>query len=181
METATKTLTKWTLDPAHSEITFKVRHMMITNVSGSIENFSVNVETEDDSFTKARINFTGDINSINTGNADRDRHLKSADFFKAEENPQIKFQSKKVERKGDNEYALVGDLTIAGITQQMTFDVEAGGIGTDPYGAKKAGFSVTGKLNRSDFGMSWNAALETGGVLVGDEVKVFGEIQLVRA
>jgi polyisoprenoid-binding protein YceI len=180
METATSTITKWNLDPAHSEITFKVKHMMITNVSGSLEKFSVDVQSEGDDFTKSKITFTGDINSINTGNPDRDNHLKSADFFNAQLNPEIKFVSQRVERKGDKEFLLSGDLTIAGVTKPVKFDVEFGGFGKDPWGNQKAGFTVSGKIKRTDFGLNWNAALETGGVLVGEEVKVFGEIQLIK-
>jgi polyisoprenoid-binding protein YceI len=182
METATKTRTKWNLDPAHSEITFKVKHMMITNVSGSFQNFSVDVETEELDFTKSKIAFTADVNSITTGNTDRDNHLKSADFFNAEANPQIKFVSKNFEAKEDaNEYVLSGDLTIREITRPVKFDVEFGGIGKDPWGNQKAGFTLSGKIKRTDFGLNWNAALETGGVLVGEEVKLSAEIQLVKA
>ena len=181
METATKTTTRWNLDSAHSEITFKVKHMMITNVSGSFQNFSANVETEDQDFTKSKISFAADTNSLNTGNNDRDNHLKSADFFNAETNPQIKFISNKFEAKDENEYILSGDLTIKDVTQPVTFDVEFGGIGKDPWGNEKAGFALSGKIKRTDFGLNWNAALETGGVLVGEEVKLFAEIQLVKA
>jgi polyisoprenoid-binding protein YceI len=180
METATKKTT-WSLDPAHSEITFKVKHMMITNVSGSLENFSLNVETEGEDFTKSTIYFSADINSINTGNTDRDKHLKSADFFNAEVNPKIEFTSRKLEKKDGNEFVISGDLTIAGTTKPVKFDVEFGGLGKDPWGNRKAGFTVTGKIKRTDFGLNWNAALETGGVLVGEEVKVTGEIQLIQS
>ena len=181
METATKTTTKWSLDPAHSEVTFKVKHMMISNVSGSFKTFSTDVETEGQDFTKSKISFTADINSINTGYTDRDNHLKSADFFNGETNPQVKFVSRKLEQQDENEYVLTGDLTIAGVTKPVKFDVEFGGIGKDPWGNQKAGFTVGGKIKRTDFGLNWNAALETGGVLVGEEVKVLEEIQLVRA
>jgi len=181
METSTKTTTKWNLDPAHSEITFKVKHMMITNVSGSFQIFSANVETEDRDFTKSKISFTADINSITTGNNDRDTHLKSVDFFNAEVNPQIKFVSKKFEVKEANEYVLTGDLTIKDVTKTVKFDVEFGGIGKDPWGNQKAGFTLSGKIKRTDFGLNWNAALETGGVLVGEEVKLSAEIQLIQA
>jgi polyisoprenoid-binding protein YceI len=180
METATMTTTKWNLDPAHSEITFKVKHMMITNVSGSFKKFSVNVETEGEDFTKSKIDFSADINSITTGNADRDTHLKSGDFFNAEVNPQIKFVSHKLEKKDENEFVLSGDLTIAGTTRPVKFDVEFGGIGKDPFGNRKAGFTLTGKIKRTDFGLNWNAALEAGGVLVGEEVKILAEIQLIK-
>jgi len=181
METATKTTTRWNLDPAHSEITFKVKHMMITNVTGSFRDFSVNVETEGDDFSTAKITFAADINSIDTGNKDRDNHLKSADFFNAAAYPQIQFVSKKVEKKGDNEFILSGDLSIGGTTRPIKCDVEFGGIGKDPWGNQKAGFTLSGKIKRTDFGLNWNAALETGGVLVGEEVKLFAEIQLIRA
>ncbi|MEJ1238013.1 YceI family protein [Chryseolinea sp. T2] len=181
METATKTTTKWNLDTAHSEVTFKVKHMMISNVSGSFQKFSADVETEGEDFTKSEISFTADINSINTGNTDRDNHLKSADFFNGEANPQVKFISRKLELKDENEYILTGDLTFAGVTKPVKFDVEFGGIGKDPWGNKKAGFTVSGKIKRTDFGLNWNAALETGGVLVGEEVKLLAEIQLIRA
>jgi polyisoprenoid-binding protein YceI len=181
MATATKTMTKWNLDAAHSEITFKVRHMMITNVSGSLDKFSLDVETEGDDFTRSSINFTADIDSINTGNADRDKHLKSADFFNSETNPQIKFVADRVERIDDTKFIVSGELTIAGRTRNSKFDVEFGGIAQDPWGNEKAGFAVTGIIKRTDFGLNWNAKLETGGVLVGEEVKVFAEIQLIRA
>jgi polyisoprenoid-binding protein YceI len=181
METAVKTATKWNLDPTHSEITFKVKHMMITNVSGSFKDFSVNVETEGQDFTKSKISFSADVNSITTGSTDRDNHLKSADFFKADENPQIKFTSTNFEAKDENEYVLSGDLTIANVTKPVKLDVEFGGIGKDPWGNQKAGFTLTGKIKRTDFGLNWNAALETGGVLVSEEVKLFAEIQLIQA
>jgi polyisoprenoid-binding protein YceI len=181
METQTKTITRWNLDPVHSEITFKVKHMMITNVSGSLKKFSLDVETEGNDFTKSRILFTADVDSIDTGNIDRDKHLKSADFFNAEGSPQIKFVSQRLEKQTEEEYVLSGNLTIAGVTKPVKFDVEFGGSGKDPWGNQKAGFTVTGKIKRADFGLNWNAALETGGVLVGDEVKVFGEIQLIKA
>lgn len=180
METATATKTKWNLDPAHSEVTFKVKHMMITNVSGSFENFSVDAATEGNDFTTAKINFTADLSSINTGNKDRDNHLRSADFFNAEAHPQIKFVSTKVEKKDDENFILHGNLTIRDVSKPARFDVEFGGIGKDPWGNEKAGFTITGKINRTDFGLNWNAALETGGVLVGEEVKLQAEIQVIR-
>lgn len=182
METATKTTTKtkWNLDTAHSEITFKVKHMMITNVSGKFENFSADVETEGHDFTRSTISFSADISSITTGNADRDNHLKSADFFNAEAHPKLTFVSRKFEKADEDEYVLTGDLTIRDVTKQVTFDVEFGGIGKDPWGNQKAGFTLKGKINRTDFGLNWNAALETGGVLVGEEVKLSAEIQLVQ-
>jgi polyisoprenoid-binding protein YceI len=172
--------TKWKLDPAHSEVSFKVKHMMITNVTGLLTDYNVEAESEGDDFSNPRVSFTAKLNSINTGNEQRDTHLRSADFFDAEKNPELKFKSNSYKQNGDG-YKLQGDLTIKGITKPVSLDVEFGGIGKDPWGNTKAGFSVTGKLNRKDFGLNWNAALETGGVLVSDEVKIAAEIQLVKA
>ena len=180
METATVTKTKWNLDPAHSETGFKVKHMMITNVSGSFEKFDAQVETDDSDFTTAKIQFTADINSITTGNKDRDNHLKSPDFFDAADYPQLKFISSKLEKIEEEDYVLHGDLTIRDVTKPVKLNVEFGGIGKDPWGNQKAGFTITGKINRTDFKLNWNAALETGGVLVGEEVKLQAEIQLVK-
>ncbi len=181
METATLTKTKWNLDPVHSQIGFKVRHMMITNVSGSFTTYSVEAYTDADDFTTARIQFEADVNSITTSNADRDAHLKSPDFFDAATYPKLKFVSTRVEQNDNGDLMLTGDLTIRDVTRPVAFNVEYGGIGKDPWGNKKAGFTLSGKINRTDFGLNWNAALETGGVLVSEEVKLFAEIQLVKA
>jgi polyisoprenoid-binding protein YceI len=180
METATIKKTKWNLDPTHSEIGFKVKHMMITNVSGSFGKFDAQVETNDLDFTTAKIEFTTDIDSITTSNTDRDNHLKSPDFFDAANYPQLKFVSTKFEKKDDENYVLQGDLTIRDVTKPVKFNVEFGGIGKDPWGNEKAGFTITGKINRTDYKLNWNAALETGGVLVSEEVKLQAEIQLVK-
>lgn len=180
METATITKTKWNLDPTHSEIGFKVKHMMITNVSGSFGKFDAQVETNDLDFITAKIEFTADIDSITTSNTDRDNHLKSPDFFDAANYPQLKFVSTKFEKKDDENYVLQGDLTIRDVTKPVKFNVEFGGIGKDPWGNEKAGFTITGKINRTDYKLNWNAALETGGVLVSEEVKLQAEIQLVK-
>jgi polyisoprenoid-binding protein YceI len=180
METQTMTKTRWNLDPAHSEIGFKVKHMMITNVSGSFGKFDVQAETEGNDFSSATINFTADIDSISTGSADRDAHLKSPDFFDAAQHPQLKFTGTRMEKKDDENYVLHGDLTIRGITKPIKLNVEFGGIGKDPWGNEKAGFTISGKINRTDFRLNWNAALETGGVLVSEEVRLFGDIQLVK-
>ncbi|MBL0745621.1 YceI family protein [Chryseolinea lacunae] len=181
METATATKTKWNLDAAHSEITFKVKHMMIANVTGTFGSFAVDTQTEGDDFTTAGITFSTAVSSISTGSADRDNHLKSGDFFNAEAFPEIKFVSTKVEKKSSDEYVLQGNLTIKDVTKPVKLDVEFGGIGKDPWGNQKAGFTLTGKINRTDFGLTWNAALETGGVLVGEDVKIHAEIQLIKA
>jgi polyisoprenoid-binding protein YceI len=172
--------TNWVVEPTHSEIGFKVKHMMITNVSGSFGAFSASAKTEGDDFSTAEIEFTADVASVNTGNDQRDGHLKSGDFFDAENHPQIKFVSNKVEKNGDADYIVHGDLTIRGVSKPVAFNAELGGIGKDPWGNEKAGFSINGKINRNDFGLSWNAALEAGGVLVSEEVKFHSELQLVR-
>jgi polyisoprenoid-binding protein YceI len=173
--------TKWTIDPAHSEVTFRVKHMMVSNVSGNFESFDGSFETEGDDFKNAKITFTADVNSISTRSADRDTHLKSADFFDAEQFPKISFTATDSSKVGEDEFTLTGDLTIRDVTKPVTLKGEFGGIGQDPWGNTKAGFTLDGKFNRKDFGLTWNAALETGGVLVSDEVKVHAEIQLVKA
>ena len=167
--------TKWNLDPTHSEITFKVKHMMISNVKGEFRNFSAEIEAEDDTFKNAKVNATIQTDSIDTNNADRDAHLKGEDFFNAAKNPTITFSSDSL---NDD---ITGNLSINGITKPVKLDVDFGGINVDPWGNTKAGFSFEGKINRKDFGLNWNAALETGGVLVSDEVKIAGELQFVKA
>lgn len=171
---------KWKIDPAHSEIQFKVKHLMITTVTGYFKQFDLNVETETEDFTTAKkIEFTADINSINTNNEQRDTHLKSADFFNAEEHEQLHFVGNRYEAKGD-EAKLHGDLTIRGVTKPLTVNVEFGGIVVDPYGQTKAGFTVNGKISRKEFGLTWNAVTEAGSVVVSDEIKLHAEVQLVK-
>jgi len=167
--------TKWNLDPTHSEITFKVKHMMISNVKGQFKNFNAEIEADDDSFTNAKTTASIETDSVFTNNADRDAHLKGEDFFNAEKNPKITFETNAL----NNE--ITGNLTINGITKPITLDVDFGGINVDPWGNTKAGFTFEGKIKRSDFGLNWNAALETGGVLVSDDVKVAGDLQFVKA
>lgn len=172
--------TQWKIDPAHSEILFKVKHLMITTVTGSFKQFDLTVETETDDFATAkRIEFTADINSINTNNEQRDTHLKSADFFNAEEHGQLRFVGSKYELKGD-EAKMHGDLTIRGVTRPVTLNVEFAGIVVDPYGQTKAGFTVDGKVSRKEFGLTWNAVTEAGSVVVSDEIKIHAEVQLVK-
>ena len=166
--------TKWNLDPTHSEITFKVKHMMISNVKGSFRNFNAEIEAEDDHFTNAKTTATVDVNSIWTNNTDRDNHLKSPEFFNAEANPTITFESDAMNS------SVTGNLTVNGITKPIKLDVDFGGVQVDPWGNTKAGFSFEGKINRNDFGLTWNAALEAGGVMVSDEVKIAGELQFVK-
>lgn len=167
--------TKWNLDPTHSEITFKVRHMMISNVKGEFKDFNVEIDAEDDTFKNVKVKATVDSASINTNNTDRDNHLKSAEFFNTEAHPQITFESDSLTNNGS------GTLTINGVSNPITLDVDFGGTNVDPWGNTKAGISFEGKINRKDFGLNWNAALETGGVMVSDEVKIAGELQFVKA
>lgn len=174
------TTTKWVLDPTHSEIGFKVKHMMFTNVSGSFNSFEVTAETGSDDFSDAKIEFKANVNSISTNNEQRDTHLKSADFFDAEKFASIHFKATEFKKVDSNDFHLIGDLTIKDITKSVTLHVENGGLMKDPWGNLKAGFTITGKINRTDFGLVWNAALETGGVLVSEEVKINCEIQLVK-
>ena len=172
--------TKWTVDPAHSEIQFKVKHLMITTVTGYFQKYNLEVETEGDDFTKAsRIEFTADIDSINTNNEQRDTHLKSEDFFHAEEHEQLKFVGHDFEKAGDG-YILNGDLTIRGVTKPIRVNVEMAGIVVDPYGQTKAGFTVDGKISRKEFGLVWNAVTEAGQVVVSDDIRLHCEIQLVK-
>ena len=170
--------TKWVLDPTHSEILFKVKHLMITNVKGEFRTFSGEIDGEDFSKSKAKIII--DSSSVFTNNEDRDKHLKSADFFDVEKFADLVFESTAFEKVDDDNYKLTGSLTMKGVTNDVTLDVEFGGTNKDPWGNEKAGFSVTGKLNRKDWSLNWNAALETGGVLVGEEVKIMAEIQFVK-
>jgi len=171
--------TKWALDPTHSELQFKVKHLMITTVTGSLKSFTAELSSEGDEFTNAEISFSSDISSIDTSNTDRDNHLKSADFFDAEQFPTMSFKSTSVE-KDDDDYIVKGDLTIKETTKPVQLKAEFGGIATDPWGNTKAGFTLSGKINRTDFGLTWNAALETGGVMVSEEVKIVGELQFVK-
>ena len=179
MTTTTSNKTKWNLDASHSEIGFKVKHMMITNVSGTFGKFEVSTETDGEDFSTAKISFTADTASITTGSEQRDGHLKSPDFFDAENHPQIKFESTSIEKNGDD-FTLHGNFTIKDITHPAKLHIEFGGIGKDPWGNEKAGFSLTGKINRTDWNLNWNAALEAGGLLVSEEVKLHAEIQLLK-
>jgi polyisoprenoid-binding protein YceI len=170
----------WKIDPAHSEIQFKVKHLMITTVTGYFRTFDLEVVTETEDFTSAsRIEFTADIDSIDTNSQQRDTHLKSPDFFNAEEHAQLKFVGHDYEAKGDNA-ELHGDLIIRGVTKPLTVHVEFGGIVVDPYGQTKAGFTVSGKISRKEFGLVWNAVTEAGQVVVSDDIRLLAEIQLVK-
>ena len=168
--------TKWSIDPTHSDIQFKVKHLMITNVTGTFGTFSGEANTEGDDFEGAEIGFSAELSTISTGNEQRDGHLKSPDFFDVEHFPTLTFAGK--ELKGDK---LTGDLTLHGVTKMVTVDAEFLGIAKDPWGNTKAGFEITGKIKRSDFGLTWNAPTEAGGVLVSDEVRLLANVQLLKS
>jgi polyisoprenoid-binding protein YceI len=170
----------WKLDPSHSEVTFKVKHMMITNVSGSFNSFEATAVTEEENFGTAQLEFTAQTASINTNSEQRDTHLRSAEFFDAEKFPAIQFKGTRFTNKSGSDYTLEGELSMHGVTKSIVLDVEFGGLQKDPWGQTKAGFTVSGKINRTDFGLSWNAALETGGVLVSEEVRIHCEIQMIK-
>lgn len=170
--------TKWVLDPAHSEITFRVRHMMISNVRGEFTKFDASIDGED--FTKSTISVNIDASSLTTNTTDRDAHLRSADFFEVEKNPEITFVSTSIKKVDENEFKLIGNLTIKGTTKEVMLKTEFGGYMKDPYGNEKAGFSIEGKINRKDFGLNWNAVLEAGGVMVGDEVRIASDVQFTK-
>lgn len=170
----------WTIDPTHSEIGFKVKHMMFTNVSGKFDSFEATIEDEDEEFETSKISFTAQVNSVNTGNADRDNHLRSADFFDVDHFATISFKSTNVQKGSDGIFNINGDLTIKEVTKNITLEAEYGSPTLDPWGNNKIGLSVNGKINRKDFGLTWNTALETGGVLVGEEIKLTAEMQFVK-
>ena len=172
--------TKWEVDPTHSKIGFKVKHLMISNVTGTFREFEGSISSIGNDFSKSVISLSINSASVDTEIGDRDAHLKSGDFFDVEIFPKITFTGSGLKDLGDDLYELTGDLTINGITNPATLSVEFGGINSDPWGNVKAGFSVTGKIKRKDWGLTWNAALETGGVLVGEEVKINCDIQLVK-
>lgn len=172
--------TKWSLDPTHSELGFKIKHLMISNVSGSFTKFDVQTETSSDDFRDAQVVANVNVSSINTSNGQRDEHLRNADFFEVQTHPNLVFKSTKVEKLNSENFSLYGDLTIKDITKPVKLAVEFNGIAKDAWGNIKAGFTINGKINRKDFGITYNAVMETGGVMLGEEVKINGDIQLVK-
>ncbi|MFA1642303.1 YceI family protein [Chryseomicrobium imtechense] len=171
-------MTNFNLDTAHSSIGFSVKHMMVSKVRGNFNEFSANLEGNEQDLTGATIDFTIDVASINTNNTDRDNHLRSADFFDVENYPSITFKATDIQSKGDDEYKVTGDLTIKDVTKPVSFDVEYEGKGTNPWGQEVVAFSASSKINRKDFGLTWNQTLETGGVLVGEDIKIDIELEL---
>jgi polyisoprenoid-binding protein YceI len=180
--------TKWNIDSTHSEIHFKVKHLMVSWVTGSFKQFNASVETEGDDITTAKVRFTADVNSISTNNEQRDAHLRTGDFFDAENHPQLIFESEKLEKiparagsDGDDEnYKLYGVLTMRGTRRSVVLNVEYGGSTQDPWGNTRIGFSVSGKINRKDFGVSFSMVSETGGILLGEEVTIFANAEFVK-
>ena len=170
----------WAIDPTHSEIGFKVKHMMFTNVSGKFNTSEATIVNEDDQFETSKINFSADVNTVDTNNGDRDNHLRSADFFDVEKFPKLSFVGTSVKKLNEGLFQIDGDLTIKDVTKSVSLETEYSGIMKDPWGNTKAGLSITGKINRKDFGLTWNSTLETGGVLVGEEIKLNVEIQLIK-
>lgn len=168
---------KWQLDPMHSEAQFKVKHMMISTVTGEFKGFDAQLETEGHDFSTAKAKFSADIDSITTKVEQRDNHLKSADFFDAENHPKLTFVSSYIQKKSEDEYEMQGDLTIRGITKQVKLKVENTGVVKDPYGNQRTGFEISGKIKRLDFGLKYNAVIEAGGMVVGDEVRLLANVE----
>ena len=168
------------IDAAHSEIGFKVKHLMISNVSGVFNKFDATVESEKEDFSDAKISFDAEVGSIDTKNEQRDTHLKSDDFFNAAEFPTLKFLSTRIEKKSDSEFSVAGDLTIRDVTKSIQLDVEYNGSVVDPWGQTKAGFEMQGKISRKEFGLKWNALTEAGGLVVSDDVKLHMHVELQK-
>jgi len=182
MSTTSTSSTTWNIDPAHSHAEFKVKHMMISNVKGSFSGITGTLVKDTADPSLSRIDASIDIGTVNTGDEKRDEHLKSADFFHHEQHPHMTFKSTRVEKKGDEEYAVTGDLTLHGITMPVTFAVEGPSQpAKDPWGNTRIGLAATTKISRKDFGLTWNAALDSGGILVGEDVHISLDVQLVKA
>ena len=169
-------MANWNLDPSHSEVQFKVKHMVISTVTGSFDQFDAQLTSEQDDFSTAQFNFTADVASINTKNSDRDGHLKSEDFFAADQFPQIKFDSTSGIQNGE----INGEIEIRGIRKPITLTADFGGVITDPWGNQRAGFEFEGELNRKDFGLSWSSTTEAGGLVVADKIKLLINLEFVQ-
>lgn len=165
----------WKIDNTHSEIAFKVKHMMISTVTGHFENFDATINTDDESFNNASVEFNAKIDSINTKNKDRDGHLKSDDFFNSEKFPEMKFVSESFDGQ-----KLIGDLTIKDVTKKVELNADLNGIAVDPYGQTKAGFEISGEISRKEFNLTWNAVTETGSIVVSDKVKLVIDAQFIK-
>jgi polyisoprenoid-binding protein YceI len=172
--------TIWALDPAHSELQFKIKHLMISTVTGQFNQFEGSIETEGDDFTTAKVHLQAEVSSISTNNEQRDAHLRTGDFFDAQKYPVLVFEGVRMEKTGADEYRLHGTITMRGVSKKIILGAEFGGLTQDPWGNTRTGFSVTGKINRQDFGISFGTVSETGGLLLGDEVKIIANVQFVK-
>lgn len=171
---------KWSIDPLHSEVLFKIKHLVISTVTGSFTKFEGSVNTTGEDFENAQISLSIDVSSIHTGQEQRDAHLKNSDFFEIEKFPTIDFQSSSFIKTGEGMYILTGDLTMKGVTKEITLDVEYGGTEKDNWGNTKAGFEVSGVINRKEFGLTFNALTESGGLALGENIKIAANIQIAR-
>lgn len=171
----------WTIDPAHSRVGFAIRHMMISTVRGEFTDFEGTVDLDEQDPTRSRATGSVKVASIDTGNAERDGHLRSADFFDAPTHPTIRFESRRIDAKGEGQFRVTGDLTMHGVTKEITLDGELTAPAKDPWGNMRRGVSMSGNLNRKDFGLTWNQALEAGGVLVDEKVKLELDLEIVQA
>lgn len=172
--------TKWNVDASHSSIEFSVKHMMFATVKGAFNSYEATIEADPTDLTTATIEFSVDLASVDTRNEDRDNHLRSADFFDVENHPKMTFKATNIVHNGDGEYEVTGDLSLNGVKKSESFNVTFDGQGKNPWGAEVAGFTGEGKIKRSDYGLTWNAALETGGVLVGDQIKITVHIEATK-
>ncbi|SRR6266496_1751389 len=173
-------ITKWIIDPTHSEIHFKVRHLMVSWVTGNFKRFNATLETRGDDITTAKVHFAADVDSISTNNEQRDAHLRTGDFFDADNHPQLIFEGDKLEKIDDENYKLHGTLTMRGKSKKVVLNVEYGGITQDPWGNTRTGFSISGKINRKDFGVSFGMVTETGGALLGEDVTINANAEFVK-
>lgn len=172
--------TVWNVDKSHSTVDFSVKHMMFATVKGGFHDYDATIVADPTDLTTAEIDFTVDVASIDTRSSDRDAHLRSGDFFDVDNHPKMTFKATNIEKTDDDEYKVTGDLTLRGTTKPETFSVIFEGTGQDPWGNEKAGFAVEGKIKRSDYGLTWNAPLEAGGVLVGDQIKISLQLQAAK-
>ena len=177
----TQAISKWNLDATHSEVQFKVKHLVISTVTGNFKEFTANIEKHGDSWANAVIEFSANIDSIDTNNADRDGHLKSPEFFDSAQFPQVTFKSTSFTEKSGSVFSLVGDITLKGVTKSIELTAELGGEMVDPWGNHKVGFEITGEINREEFGLTWNAVTEAGGLVVGPNVKMIMNAQFAPA
>lgn len=178
--TQTKTRAKWAVDPVHSSVEFAVKHMVIATVRGRFKKFDVDVDFDRDHPEQSSVNAEIEVASIDTREPDRDTHLRSSDFFEVEKYPTMTFKSKRIEPVGENRSRIIGDLTIRDVTREVALDAEFAGLAKDPWGKERAGFNAETAINRKDFGLHWNVALETGGWLVGDTIRIYVEAELVK-